>query len=409
MRRSLLAVAAVLAVSPLAIAACVGDSPDTAQPSGNTPDASTGNTNDANTPGQTDNDSGSSTDTDSGTDAGPVKCGYPGEACCGGGLAPCNQGTVCSANVCMVNDVIVVGDAVNGFQHDGMSATYNGLGWAKGPNLGVENDDLLPYGVYSPSPGQYWAITNSAGQASGNKMMVYTASGTQVWEVCGVFGCPDPGASTSKELWAIFGFGAGDMWVGGTNIMKQCSGTTCTAQTTGLPANWSQGSFSGSSSTDLWYSQYDHAFHYDGTTWTTHSNIVARGFWARNATDAWGGDKAGLQHWDGNAWSSLYAIGGAAPPGTIYGMGGSATDNVWAVGYGTTPFTAHWDGTAWSLVPIDASAGQLSAIWVPSKVEAFAIGFDSGVWHWDGKTWSQMSVPVTASWNAIHGSAKPRP
>ncbi len=420
MRTSFILAATAIVATPMLFLACVGEDAST-PPTQQGPDGSSGGTPPqappgANPPPGQGDDGGGSSSGDA--DAGPPKCGYAGEACCTGGLAPCNPGTVCTSNVCVANDVVAVGDQFNigTFHHNGASAIYNGLGWSPGPNLGVDADDLIPYGVWAQQPGQYWAVTNSTSQAAGNKLMLYSGGATPQWLICGNFGCNDPQATTSTNMWGVISFGLGDLWVGGTNLMKHCTGgSTCTSVTSGLPASWGQGTFTGTSSSDLWYPQFDKAFHYNGTTWTVHASVTARAMWAHSATDVWGGDTAGLQHWDGAAWSPLYAVGGAAPPGTIYGMSGSASDDVWAVGYkndssGTnTPFTAHWDGKTWSLVPIDASAKQLQVIWVASKKEAFAASYDGGIWKWNGTAWSAMTATAGVHWTAIHGSAKPRP
>lgn len=419
MRPTFAFAALALASAPLLFAACVGDDPSSSSPDG--ADAA-GGASSGNPPGQppgSGDDSGGGSSGDGGgggdADATAPKCGYAGEACCGGGFAPCNPGTVCTSNVCVANDVILVGDQlnINTFHHNGVSAIYDGVGWTQGPNLGVDSDNLIPWGVWAQQPGQYWAVTGTTSATPGNKLMLYSGGASPRWLVCGNFGCNDPQAA--KQLFGVIGFGAGDMWVAGSDLMKQCTGgTTCTSKTTGLPASWGQGTFTGTSSNDLWYPQFDKAFHYNGTSWTVHSGITARAMWAHSPTDVWAGDTAGLQHYDGVSWSSIYSVGGAPPPGTIYAMYGSATDDVWAVGYknsagGNAPFTAHWNGTAWSLVPIDAAAKQLQVVWVASKKEAFAASYDGGVWKWNGATWSQVTMPFNANWIAIHGSAKPRP
>src|SRR5579864_5825177 len=209
---------ALFGLLPLAFAACVGDGTPGVAPGA---DGSSGGTPPGTPPPGAGDDASSDTGGSSGDaggdgDSAAPKCGYAGEACCGGGLAPCNQGTVCTSNVCVVNDIVVVGDSVNimTFHHNGISALYNGLAWTQGPNLGADADDLIPWGVWAAKPGEYWAVTGSTAGANGNKLMLYSGGASPRWLVCGNFGCDDPMAGTN-QLYSVLGFGVADMWVAG--------------------------------------------------------------------------------------------------------------------------------------------------------------------------------------------------
>jgi hypothetical protein len=315
-----------------------------------------------------------------------------------------------------VSDIWAVGDYVDfpSFEHIGVSAHYNGSAWAAGPPMGT---GVIPTGIWGLVPGGYESVT------TGGKILLLNPSPTNpTWLVCGNFGCSDP--QTAKPLYAIYGFSMDDFWVGGLNAMYQCSGVSCTAKTAGLPTDWGQGNFTGTSSTDLWYSSIDRAFHYDGNTWTTHASIQARAIWAHAANDVWCGDST-LQHYDGTTWSLQYNIGGAPAPGIITSMSGTASNDVWAVGYDPSlyndagfhaAFSAHWDGTGWGLVPMPESAGEVQTVWAASKDQVFAASFLGRILQWDGISWSEMALPTSqdggvlpGGWNAIWGSARARP
>jgi len=337
---------------------------------------------------------------DGGGDAGGPKCGFPGEACCAAPFAACNAGTACAENRCITDDLWIVGDYVDTatFKHNGVSAHFDGTKWTAGPALGTDN---IPYAVWGTAPGSYRAVTE--------KGKIWLLSGNR-WLQCGSFGCSDP--QTTNALYAIHGFSGGDFWVGGSNAMFQCGGSTCTSKRDGLPTTWGQGNFAGTSSTDLWYSQFDRAFHYNGTTWTIHPNVQARSIWARARNDVWAGDKQ-LQHYDGAAWSQAYVIPGLPANPLITAISGTAADDVWAVGYGSgTAFSARWDGAAWKKHDFPAGAGQVNSVFAASKVEAFAVSFTGGIFKWNGTAWVAMTLPTMPNlggWQSIFGSARARP
>jgi hypothetical protein len=342
-----------------------------------------------------------------------VPCGYPGEACCTGQFAPCNDGLACVANKCMVNDVWLVGYYVdiNTFKQVGVTVHYDGTSWTLGPEIRITTPTptaVIPMGVWGLAPDSY-RIVGDKGQ-----VFLYLGGASPRWALCGTgFGCATP--STTNQLSTILGFSGSDYWIGGYNAMYQCNGSTCTAKTTGLPASWAVGNFSGSSSRDLWYAAIDKAFHYDGTQWTEHSGLEARAVWSPRPGEAWVGNTK-LQHFDGTNWSQPYLVNGAAVTGNVFGMSGSASDDVWAVGYngsnGAHPsFAIHWDGDHWSYVALPANTADLDSVWAASRNEVFAAG-GSAVYKWNGSTWSAMTLPTIPNgirWSAIAGSARQRP
>jgi hypothetical protein len=338
-------------------------------------------------------------------DAGEELCGYPGEACCTGPFAACIDGASCSGDVCVVSELWVVGSFINSntFKPDGVSLHYDGDAWTAGPAIG---EDSLPWGLWGSSTGSYRAVMDDG---------TIRLLSTDRWLVCGSFGCSDP--PTNNRLYDIFGFSGSDFWVAAQEGMYQCDGTECTPRADGLPASWGQGNLTGTSSSDLWYASLDRALHFDGSAWTIHSDIQARAIWARADDDVWAGDRF-LQHFDGETWSQNYTIGGGQAPGIITSISGTASDDVWAVGYegSTSPhvaFSAHFDGTSWSLVPMPETARDLEAVWAASRNEVFAVGDRATIFTWDGEAWSQMDtpsgLPEGLRWRAIAGRARPRP
>jgi hypothetical protein len=91
------------------------------------------------------------------------------------------------------------------------------------------------------------------------------------------------------------------------------------------------------------------------------------------------------------------------PFGTsLFGVWGSAPDDVWAVG--TRGTIVHGDGLGWKLVASGVRA-NLTAVWGTSKSDVWAVGDGGTVLHFDGKSWSSKASPTTKRLNAIRGAS----
>lgn len=346
---------------------------------------------------------------------GAAGCGYPGEACCVAPLAPCNQGTACVSNVCRANDIWAVGYYLENIFGPpvGLTLHYDGTSWTRGPDILLHGSDTqYPTAVWGTAPDSYVAVTTEG------KADEYLGGSPASWRECGSVACANPG--TSQSLWSIFGFSFDDYWIGGSNVMYHCSlGGSCVSTTTGLSGTWGQGTFTGTSSNDLWYPQFSRAFHYDGGAWGIVNGLHANAMWEHTPTDIWSADTV-IQHFDGSSWQT-YAFtkpdGGA--PGSIYAMHGTAADDVWAVGQGSSEsFAGHWDGTSWTYHALPPIVNNYpNGVFAVSKTEAYVIASFSPIMKWDGTSWTAMTMPVydagvgttTGSWSGIFGSARPRP
>lgn len=87
-------------------------------------------------------------------------------------------------------------------------------------------------------------------------------------------------------------------------------------------------------------------------------------------------------------------------PNRLYGVAGSSTSDVWAVGLQPgNSLIMHWDGTCWT-VSYNQPVGYLRDTSVVSASDAWAVGGTSW-WnpshtlalHWDGTSWTQVTTP----------------
>ncbi|MEV0621749.1 hypothetical protein AB0I81_51080 [Nonomuraea sp. NPDC050404] len=135
---------------------------------------------------------------------------------------------------------------------------------------------------------------------------------------------------------------------------------------------------------------------------------------ALTTTDAWAVGRAEhpgqpsvrplTARWNGSAWSIVTT---PATGGRLNGVDGSAPDNVWAVGAGTTgPLAERWNGSSWSIVPTPAPPGALSASL--SGVKTF-----SGTNAWAVGSYGTSAAPNTRTliqrWNGTSWSIVPSP
>jgi hypothetical protein len=159
--------------------------------------------------------------------------------------------------------------------------------------------------------------------------------------------------------------------------------------------------------------------HFDGKSWSlfpspSFSRGWLNGVTAFAANDVWAAGSTGggnlIEHFDGTAWSVVAAPNPQRASG-IFGISGTSSTDVWAVGLGgkyASGEALHWNGQAWSIVPVpqpffQGSLRSVSAI-APNNVWAVGQGQlrtgGSGVQtlieHWDGTSWTIVASPNVA-------------
>jgi len=177
----------------------------------------------------------------------------------------------------------------------------------------------------------------------------------------------------------------------------------------------------GASSKDVWLIGNHGTYHYNGSYWTkeTDAKVDATEFdsvWGSATDDVWlsehtSGSRGQLFHYDGKAWTDVWQ----ALPATVrnhsyslYGMQGTARDNVWALSGAAGGTVLHHDGKAWSISPPPSEDGwgcTLSSVWASGKKNAWLAGTNGCIFHCDGTAWSQVDSGVTVKLYHLSGSS----
>jgi len=92
---------------------------------------------------------------------------------------------------------------------------------------------------------------------------------------------------------------------------------------------------------------------------------------------------------------------GTATPTSLYGVWGTASNDVFVVGESTSPIL-HYTGT-WSQTPPPGGVSWLWSVWGSSTSDVYALGSSGKFPHYNGSTWSLLT-PTTASMRSVWGT-----
>lgn len=170
------------------------------------------------------------------------------------------------------------------------------------------------------------------------------------------------------------------------------------------------------------------ALHWDGSSWTqsetpltppggtgaTIRDLMSFGpsdVWAvgsRVASEYGSTDEVSLAlHWDGSAWTELPHAAIVDEHQGFRAIGGTGTDNLWAVGGrgGTAAkdhsYVARWDGSEWAVDPsvpdvgvqsflLDVAVLAADDIWIVGQENLVGPGTRPLFLHYDGARWTQV-------------------
>lgn len=180
-------------------------------------------------------------------------------------------------------------------------------------------------------------------------------------------------------------------------------------------------SISGTSATDVWAvgaaagSWGGLVARYEGSGWARVDTGQPYDLWWVHAFAPdqvfFGGAGGTVLSWDGSTFTRHRTPGLAAH--TVYGVWGSAPDDVWAVGgvAGRYGFLWHYDGATWTEVPLPDDVpldarGELPSlfkVWGTRADDVWAVGGHGLVLHYDGAAWSVVPSGTDAILFTVHG------
>jgi hypothetical protein len=255
-------------------------------------------------------------------------------------------------------------------------------------------------------------------------------------------------SGTNKALQAVWGASPSDIWVVGYAFLHG-TGSPITWSPAGVPRSILIGySAWGSSASDLWVGSMLGANYYMGgmalhgtghpiDTWSISSGLDpwgVYGIWGSSASDVWAvGNGGSLFHGTGTplAWTTLASDGyGTALelsltwPGCrqLFGVWGTASDNLWIVGSDETVFHLTGNPISWSISTSPATShgsgcqagnvdliynSDLRGVWGSSASDVWTVGHDGLILHGTGDpiAWSAVPSGATAHLTGVWGSS----
>jgi hypothetical protein len=108
-----------------------------------------------------------------------------------------------------------------------------------------------------------------------------------------------------------------------------------------------------------------------------------------------------IEHWNGTAWSEVTSP--LVEGDSLRAVAAISANDVWAVGNRSeqgfeNALIEHWDGTAWSIVPdssisgVGASTNILLSVSADASNDVWAVGSET-LLHFNGTTWSEVPSP----------------
>jgi hypothetical protein len=240
------------------------------------------------------------------------------------------------------------------------------------------------------------------------------------------------GTLNMQIVWGLAARATDDVWFGG-NSMWRWNGSAVVEVANPFPyypygphvtAIWSRGlddawAFAHSVSIPFLGSPNvsPAAMHWDGVSWSVVPMPGPRELRGLNAvtavsaSEAWGVGWSGVfDHFDGTNWNQVHPLSVQDPTstvsGSVNGLSGSSSDNIWAVGSRAIRF----DGKSWTATPFPPREKNelqakglppLRSVWTASPSHVWAVGPPDVLYSWTGTEWvAEASVLALA--NDLH-------
>jgi hypothetical protein len=326
---------------------------------------------------------------------------------------------------------------------------WDGREWSivDGPELPVGSGGGSLSSVSALSASDVWAAGSYNAAGSGKRTLIVHWDGED-WSIIPSPNASGPNVSPNQTLFGITAVSAEDAWaVGHYAVLEPDLTGTLRSTSKTMVQHWDGSSWSivespnparpgtvgsfllsvdAASANDVWaVGRYDTAVgaayenpiyqtliqHWDGTSWSTVSSPNRPGHIDYNhlldvsvtsPDDVWAVGISGvytggfgsiaqtlIEHWDGQTWSIIPSpnpgVPGLGQGNWLYGVSGSAADEVWAVGLSATAtedgqqaLIAHWDGTGWSATPGEKGRRDaLVGVEAVSTADVWAVGGSS--------------------------------
>jgi hypothetical protein len=201
--------------------------------------------------------------------------------------------------------------------------------------------------------------------------------------------------ATLRGVWASSGT---DAWaVGSAGTILRWNGSTWSAVTgiTGidLEAVW------GSSATDVWMVGSTTVVHYTGAGYTVIGRPgILLSVSGTSPTDVWvAGETAYVQHYNGTAWTTTTNIGVGTDFFAIHAL---SPTNVWATNAFPNKQTVNWLGSTWAPYPV---AAAFKSMWGNSATNLWGVD-NTKIGHWTGTAWTiETPTIITLPLRSITG------
>lgn len=265
---------------------------------------------------------------------------------------------------------------------------WNGTAWSEVavPGLVAKDPqgyaDTLLAAVAAVAPNDAWIVGNASFLGTPQTL-------TEHWNGASWNVVPSPVISGGSGFDAVDALAADDAWAVGFRAggLPEYQATSVT-----LTAHWNGSQWTAVPSPNV--SNRSHRL--EDVTMISPNDVWAVGY-SRNLTELY---KTLILHWNGTSWSITPSPNFPNAENFLYGVSGTAANDVWAVGSAWDGVTSkqiflHWNGSSWSKV--EGPGGPTACVGCTGDV--LALGPDD-VWaagstlgHWDGTQWSLVPNP----------------
>jgi hypothetical protein len=217
-------------------------------------------------------------------------------------------------------------------------------------------------------------------------------------------GASPPDTDTIQGIW---GSSSSNVFiVGNSGTILRYNGTDWAAQSSGITRSfkgvWGSGANYAGGDRVYAVGERRNVRRYDGTSWTSidsstsSTSATLYGVWGTGASNVFVvGSSGTIRRWTGS-WSTMTS-GTTQELRGIWGSGGNwaGGDRVYTVGLrGSSAATIRrYDGTSWASVTTGAPRVDLYGVWGTAWNNVFAVGANGTILRYNGTSWSTMSVP----------------